>query len=222
MGLSFSITARARNFTAGLHQRGANTQKPQRRASHRHRHRQRHCSRLHSNWRKNQLTTGKRAKPHTIAFITDFSERLASGVQISLDALNSYVDAGQQPLGANVDYGQALEFYEAEPIGPGRYSPPKGVRAERAIIGGTPYVVHILTNLVERQNLTMRVNIRWFTRLMNAFGKKLDDLQAAVGLRFARDNFVRLHSSLRTTPAMAAGVDNRLWSLEESVDVTNK
>jgi hypothetical protein len=75
--------------------------------------------------------------------------------------------------------------------------------------------------MIERQNLTMRMSMRRFTRLTNAFSKKVENLQAAVGLHFAHYNFVRLHSSLRTTPAMAAGVDNRLWSLEELVDRTS-
>src|ERR1700730_18588413 len=80
---------------------------------------------------------------------------------------------------------------------------------------------HISTSMIERQNLTMRMSMRRFTRLTNAFSKKLENLQAAVGLHFAHYNFVRLHSSLRTTPAMAAGIDARLWSLEELVDRTS-
>lgn len=112
-------------------------------------------------------------------------------------------------------------MYEAEPIGPGRYSPPRVVDAHRSVIQGGPDQAHISTSFVERQNLTMRMSMRRFTRLTNAFSKKVENLQAAVALHFAHYNFVRIHSKLRMTPAMAAGVTNRLWSLEELVAQTS-
>jgi IS1 family transposase len=164
---------------------------------------------------------GKRTRPHAVAFMQDLSERLANRVQISSDALNSYVDAVERAFGADVDYGQAVKFYEAEPIGPGRYSPPRVIRQERTIIAGDPDQEHISTSLVERQNLTMRMSMRRFTRLTNGFSKKVENMRAAVSLHFAHYNFVRLHSSLRVTPAMAANVEKRLWSLEELVDRTS-
>ena len=99
---------------------------------------------------------------------------------------------------------------------------PKVVRAERSVIAGRPNVDHISTSLVERQNLTMRMSMRRFTRLTNAFSKKVENHRAAVALHFAHYNFVRLHRTLRTTPAMAANVSSRLWSLEELVDRTSK
>ncbi|MCI4680248.1 hypothetical protein K9U39_03740 [Rhodoblastus acidophilus] len=165
---------------------------------------------------------GKRSKSNAIAFMTDLSERLANRVQISSDALSSYVDAVEQAFGADVDYGQAVKFYEAEPIGPGRYSPPKVGRSERTAIAGAPDRAHIPTSMIERQNLTMRMSMRRFTRLTNGFSKKVENHRAAVGLHFAHYNFVRLHKTLRTTPAMAAGVSSRLWSLEELVEATTK
>ena len=165
---------------------------------------------------------GKRTKPHAIAFISDLSERLANRVQLSSDALKSYVDAVEQAFGADVDYGQMVKFYEAEPIGPGRYSPLKVVRAVRTVIAGSPDEAHISTCYIERQNLTMRMGMRRFTRLTNAFSKKVENHRAAVALHFAHYNFVRLHSSLRVTPAMAANVSSRLWSLEELVERTSK
>jgi len=164
---------------------------------------------------------GKRTKPHAIAFMSDLSGRLANRVQLSSDALQSYVDAVEQAFGADVDYGQAVKFYEAEPIGPGRYSPPKVVRAERTVIAGSPDEAHISTSYIERQNLTMRMGMRRFTRLTNAFSKKVENHRAAVALHFAHYNFVRLHRTLRTTPAMAANVSARLWSLEELVERTS-
>jgi hypothetical protein len=95
--------------------------------------------------------------------------------------------------------------------------PPKVVRAEWTVIVGTPDATHISTSLVERQNLTMRMSMRRFTRLTNAFSKKVENHRAAVALHFAHYNFVRTHRTLRTTPAMAANVSSRLWSLEELV-----
>lgn len=161
---------------------------------------------------------GKRRRGDAIAFMTNLSDRLANRVQISSDALKSYVDAVEQAFGADVDYGQAIKFYDAEPIGPGRYAPPRVVSQEKIVVAGNPDQVHISTSLVERQNLTMRMSMRRFTRLTNAFSKKVENLRAAVSLHFCHYNFVRLHKTLRTTPAMAAGVENRLWSLEELVE----
>jgi IS1 family transposase len=150
---------------------------------------------------------GKRTRSHAISFMTDLSERLSNRVQISSDSLRSYVDAVEQAFGAEVDYGQIVKFYDAEPIGPGRYAPPRVTGVERTVIAGRPEQAHISTSFVERQNLTMRMSMRRFTRLTNAFSKKLENLQAAVALHFAHYNLVRLHKTLRVTPAMAAGVD---------------
>ena len=165
---------------------------------------------------------GKRTRPHVVHFIQDLSERLANRVQISSDALTTYVDAVERAFGADVDYGQAVKFYEAEPIGPGRYAPPRVVSQLKTVVAGSPDQRHISTSLVERQNLTMRMSMRRFTRLTNAFSKKVENLQAAVSLHFAHYNFVRLHKSIRATPAMAAGVSNTLWTIEELVERTSK
>jgi len=165
---------------------------------------------------------GKRTRDNAVAFMGDLSERLTNRVQISSDALRSYVDAVERAFGADVDYGQVVKFYDAEPIGPGRYGPPRVTGQEKTVIAGSPDQRHISTSLVERQNLTMRMSMRRFTRLTNAFSKKLENLQAAVALHFAHYNLVRVHKSLRVTPAMAANVTDRLWSLEELVDRTSK
>src|SRR5260370_1210673 len=161
---------------------------------------------------------GKRDLPTATAFITDLSERLANRVQLSSDALAAYVEATEQAFGADIDYGQIVKFYEAEPVGRGRYSPPHVIGAERSIIVGNPDQAHISTSLIERQNLTMRMSMRRFTRLTNAFSKRIENLRAAVSLHFAHYNFVRIHRTLRVTPAMEAGVSNRLWSLDELVE----
>lgn len=163
---------------------------------------------------------GKRTRVEAMAFMHDLSGRLANRVQISSDALRTYIDAVEEAFGADVDYGQAVKFYEAEPVGPGRYSPPKVTYQEKTVIAGNPDQRHISTSLVERQNLTMRMSMRRFTRLTNAFSKKVENLRAAVSLHFAHYNYVRVHKTLRVTPAMAAGVSNRLWSMEELVEAT--
>src|SRR5579863_4927114 len=164
---------------------------------------------------------GKRTRETAVAFMADLSERLGNRVQISSDSLRSYVDAVERAFGADVDYGQIVKFYDAEPIGPGRYAPPRVTGAERTVIAGSPDQAHISTSHVERQNLTMRMSMRRFTRLTNAFSKKFENLQAAVALHFAHYNLVRLHKTLRITPAMAANVTNRVWSLEELVERTS-
>lgn len=163
---------------------------------------------------------GKRDLPTATAFLTDLSERLANRVQLSSDALAAYVDATEQAFGADVDYGQAVKVFEAEPAGAGRYSPPKVASMKRTVIAGAPAFDDISTSLVERQNLTMRMSMRRFTRLTNAFSKKVENLRAAVNLHFAHYTMVRMHSALRCTPAVAAGVSTRLWDLEGLVDRT--
>jgi IS1 family transposase len=165
---------------------------------------------------------GKRSRDNAVAFMTDLSERLSNRVQISSDSLRSYVDAVERAFGADVDYGQIVKFYDSEPIGPGRYAPPRVTGVERTVIAGRPDQTHISTSHVERQNLTMRMSMRRFTRLTNAFSKKFENLQAAVALHFAHYNLVRLHKTLRITPATAANVTDRVWSLEELVDRTSR
>jgi hypothetical protein len=149
------------------------------------------------------------------------------GIQIApssgsvLDSLRTYVGAVERAFGADVDYGQKLNFTmltdRIRPLCPSRVT---GV--ERTVIAGSPEQAYISTSMIERQNLTMRMSMRRFTRLTNAFSKKLENLQAAVALHFAHYNLVRLHKTLRVTPAMAANVTDRLWSLEELVDQTSK
>jgi IS1 family transposase len=153
---------------------------------------------------------GKRTRDNAAAFMTDLSERLSNRVQISSDSLRSYVDAVERAFGADMDYGQIVKFCDAEPTVPGRYAPPRVTGVERTVIAGCPDQAHISTSHVERQNLTMRMGMRRFTRLTNAFSKKFENLQAAVSLHFAHYNLVRLHKTLRVTPALAANVTDRV------------
>jgi hypothetical protein len=154
------------------------------------------------------------------AFIADLNARLDNRIQLSSDALAAYVEAVEAAFGADVDYGQVVKFYEAEPAGAGRYSPPTVVRAERTTIVGTPDRKHISTSIIERQNLTMRMSMRRFTRLTNAFSKKVENHRAAVALHFAHPTwfgcigrFARRQQWRRTSV--------RLWSLEKLVERTS-
>jgi IS1 family transposase len=164
---------------------------------------------------------GKRDLPTAQAFISDLSSRLSNRIQLSSDKLKAYVDAVEIAFGADIDYGQIVKSYEAEPIGPGRYSPPKVTSVLKEYITGNPDFNKICTSFVERQNLTVRMQMRRFTRLTNAFSKKLKNLKAAVALHFTHYNFVRIHGTLRMTPAMAAGVTKELWSIGDLIERAN-
>ena len=163
----------------------------------------------------------KRTPDDAQAFMDDLVSRLDNRVQLSSDSLLGYIGAVETSFGREVDYGKIVKAYEAEPIGAGRYSPPHVVSAERKIIFGNPKYSKISMSYVERQNLTMRMQIRRFTRLTNAFSKKLENLKAALDLHFAHYNFVRIHKTLRVTPAMEAGITDHLWSISELMRKAN-
>ena len=162
---------------------------------------------------------GKRDGANTRAFVGDLASRLAGRVQLSTDAMEAYVDAVEQGFGSDVDYGRIVKHFEATPVGPGRYSPPKVASISTEQIVGNPK--GICTSHVERQNLTMRMSMRRFTRLTNAFSKKVENLKAAVSLHFAHYNFCRIHQSLRVTPAMEAGIANEPLELRDLVEAAN-
>ncbi len=162
---------------------------------------------------------GKRDGRSARAFMNDLAGRMSNRCQLSTDAFGAYVTAIEEAFGANADYGQIVKFYDSD-HSHGRYSPPQCIGASRAVISGRPDPAHISTSYIERQNLTMRMSMRRFTRLTNGFSKKVEGLKAAVALHFCHYNFARLHSATRVTPAMAAGVTNRVWELEEIVERT--
>ena len=163
--------------------------------------------------------TGKRDADTAQAFIKDLAARLRNRVQVTTDGLRTYVAPIAEHFGsAGVDYAQLHKTYEAEPTGPGRYSPPKVTGTEKTPIFGSPVEELVSTSYVERQNLTMRMGIRRFTRLTNAHSKKLENHGAAVALHFAHYNLVRVHQTLRVTPAMAAGVASTVWSMGDLLD----
>lgn len=166
------------------------------------------------------FVVGKRNAATTRDFVCDLMLRLDNRPQITTDGFRFYVDAVARYFGTDVDFAQLIKLYGdygQHDAGPGRYSPPPIVETISRIIQGTPDPEHISTSYVERQNLTMRMQMRRFTRLTNAFSKKLENLKAACALHFAHYNFCRIHSTLRVTPAMAAGVTNEIWSLNHLI-----
>lgn len=156
---------------------------------------------------------GKRDGANATTFVCDFASRIVNRPQVSTDALDLYVDAIETAWGGEVDYGQIVKSYEAEPVGPGRYSPPRVSSVERYTIQGNPDPAHISTSRIERFNLAVRTNIRRFTRLCSGFSKKPENLRAAVALHLAAYNFTRVHKSLRCTPAMKLGITGRVWTV---------
>jgi|SRR5215510_5836178 len=164
---------------------------------------------------------GKRTAENTNAFVSDVAARLSNRVQISTDGLKMYVDAITAAFGSDqIDYAQIVKSYEADAVGPGRYSPPKVASTEKTPIFGQPIAEYVSTSYVERSNLSMRMGMRRFTRLTNAFSKKLENHCAAVALYLAHYNFVRTHRTIRMPPALAAGVATHQWELAELLAVS--
>ncbi|HTQ30359.1 MAG TPA: IS1 family transposase, partial [Opitutaceae bacterium] len=162
---------------------------------------------------------GKRDYLSTRAFVADVSARMSNRINLSSDAMLHYEHAVEDSFGGEVDYGQIVKVYRTpETEGQRRYSPPEIESVRRVPIVGEP--THISTSIIERQNLTMRMHCRRLTRLTNAFSKKLDNFKAAVALHFAYYNFVKIHYSLRVTPAMALGISSRLWKVEDLVGLS--
>ncbi|HZP31955.1 MAG TPA: IS1 family transposase [Candidatus Acidoferrales bacterium] len=158
---------------------------------------------------------GKRSAENAWYFMRDLSERVSTRMQITSDGFRPYYAAVEDAFGANVDYAMLVKIY-GEPAEPEkRYSPAEIVDARPIPVSGNPKLHLISTSHIERQNLTIRMQLRRFTRLTNAFSKKLDNLKAAISLHFAWYNFVRIHSSLRVTPAMAAGISDHVWDFAE-------
>lgn len=151
-----------------------------------------------------------------LAFVDDLASRLANRVQITTDGHKPYLEAIEGAFGGDVDYAMLVKVYGAAPeADKGRYGPADCIGIKKARIEGNPDPKHVSTSFAERQNLTMRMSIRRFTRLTNAFSKKLENHALSVALHYMHYNFCRIHKTLRVTPAMAAGVTDRLWSIEE-------
>jgi IS1 family transposase len=150
-------------------------------------------------------------------FVSDLAERLADRVQLTSDGLSVYLAAVERAFRGDVDYAQLVKIYNETSEGQKRYSPAECIGCERKVIVGYPDPDHISTSYIERANLTIRMGMRRFTRLTNAFSKKIENHAAAVALHMMHYNFVRIHQTLRVTPAMAAGVTNKLWEIADLV-----
>jgi transposase-like protein len=158
---------------------------------------------------------GGRDAEYAMWFIDDLRERLANRVQLTSDGHGAYLQAVEAAFGADVDYAQLVKIYGPAITAPGRYSPAECTGARKLWVEGKPDAAHISTSYVERSNLTMRMHMRRFTRLTNAFSKKVENHAHAVALHMMYYNFVRIHKTLRVTPAMAAGVSDRLWEITD-------
>jgi IS1 family transposase len=152
-------------------------------------------------------------------FVDDLASRLTHRVQITTDGHRPYLEAIEGAFGADIDYAMLVKVYGADPPGEKRYSPAECLGAVKTRIEGTPDPNHVSTSYVERQNLTMRMSIRRFTRLTNAFSKKVENHVLSVALHYMHYNFCRIHKTLRVTPAMAAGVTDWLWEIGDIVKV---
>jgi IS1 family transposase len=159
---------------------------------------------------------GTRDANAAYSFIQNLSSRLANRIQLTTDGHKPYLSAVEDTFGSEIDYAQLVKLYGAAPEGPQvRYSPAKYMGSNKEIIQGFPDPKHISTSYAERQNLTMRMCMRRFTRLTNGFSKKLENHEAPLALYFMYYNFCRVHQTLRVTPAMEAGVTNHIWGIDE-------
>lgn len=158
---------------------------------------------------------GGRDSEYAMGLIDDLRQRLAGRVQLTTDGHKAYLEAVEGAFGADVDYAMLVKLYGAAPEGmKGRYSPAECIGARKEPIEGNPDPKHISTSYVERQNLSMRMAMRRFTRLTNAFSKKVENHCHALSLYFVWYNFCRMHKSLRMTPAMAAGISDTVRDME--------
>jgi IS1 family transposase len=160
---------------------------------------------------------GNRRVDSAVRFVDDLKSRLANRVQLTSDGHRPYLVAVDTVFGEDVDYAMLNKIYGSDPVGEKRYSPAICIGAQKRKVTGKPEAKHISTSFAERQNLTMRMHMRRFTRLTNAFSKKVENHTAAVALHTMFYNFVRIHQTLKVTPAMAAGVTDRLWEISDLV-----
>jgi IS1 family transposase len=164
---------------------------------------------------------GPRTPPMAFELMTDVASRLAGKVQLTTDGLYWYTHAVENAFGIDVDYATQTKKYGGSEH-QGRYSPANFIGSTKEVIRGNPDKRHISTSFVERQNLTMRMSMRRFTRLTNGFSKKVENHAYAVALHFLHYNFARVHKTLRVTPAMEAGLATHVWSIEEIIGLLDR
>lgn len=173
-------------------------------------------------------SVGLRNPEYANAFMQDLKSRLANRVQITTDGHGLYLWAVEKAFGSEVDYAMLVKLYGTQPDGEKRYSPTDCIATRQEVRQGNPDVKKISTSYVERQNLTMRMSMRRLTRLTNAFSKKIENLEYAVALHFMYYNFCRPHKTLNLkrnldiTPAMASGITNKIWKIEDIIELTAK
>ncbi len=160
---------------------------------------------------------GDRGVASACALMDDLASRLAHRIQLTTDGHRVYAEAVESASWKGIDYAMLVKIYGADRSGEATYSPAECIGCRKAAVLGNPNPKHISTSFVERQNLTMRMSMRRFTRLTNAFSKKVENHAQAVDLHFMYYNFVRIHQTLRITPAMAAGVADRVWEVEDMI-----
>lgn len=168
-------------------------------------------------------TLGDRGADTALAFMQDVASRIRNRIQLTTDGHRVYADAVEDAFGADIDYAMLVKIYGASMDNPeSRYSPATCIGCRTGVLAGSPDPKHISTSFVERQNLLMRMGMRRFTRLTNAFSKKLENHGHAVALYFMHYNFCRVHKTLRVTPAMEAGLTDHVWALEELISLANQ
>ena len=160
---------------------------------------------------------GARDADYANEFMLDVADRLENRVQLTTDGLKTYLEAVEGAFGSAIDYAQLVKVYGTAPDAEKRYSPPECIGATKRHVEGNPERKHVSTSYVERQNLSMRMHMRRFTRLTNAFSKKFENHCHTLALYFVYYNFVRIHKALRMSSAMAAGISETLWSVEDIV-----
>ena len=160
---------------------------------------------------------GGRDSDFAMGLMDDLRQRLANRVQLTSDGHRAYLEAVEGAFGADIDYAMLVKIYGNPPEAEKRYSPAECIGARKTRIEGNPDPRHVSTSYAERQNLTIRMHNRRFTRLTNAFSKKIENHAHSVALMMTYYNFVRIHKTLRVTPAMEAGVTDRLWEVADIV-----
>jgi IS1 family transposase len=164
---------------------------------------------------------GQRDAGHATDFIADLAGRLANRIQLTSDGHKPYMNAVIDAFADDVDYAQLIKIYGADSEGQKRYSPAQCLGCKQIAVLGDPDPAYISTSHVERQNLTMRMNMRRFTRLTNGFSKKIENHIHMVALNYMHYNFVRIHSTIKTTPAIAAGISRKAWTLADIVALSD-
>jgi len=163
------------------------------------------------------VTLGSRNASDAYVFMSDLAGRLNSRVQMTSDGHRPYLEAVEAAFGTEIDYAMLVKLYGSDPEGERRYSPPVCLGARPTVITGSPAPEHISTSYVERQNWTVRTTMRRYTRLSNGFSRKIENHMAAVAINYFAYNFIKIHRTLRVTPAMAAGVTDRLFDVSDLV-----